>query len=187
MLFISVSIHALLGFGIGFVAPKGTKFTNPTLDIILVQKRTEEKPKEADYLAQVTQDGGGDSPDRERPATPTIAPFLGQQAELVVTPPEPQEAMVSQQTEIEQLTVDRASAHEVAQLDSTVSPDEPGKQGESLENDTLMTDGVPASTLRMDILTNIASNQAEIDERYNNLAKRPRKVFISSRTTEYRF
>lgn len=187
MLFLSASIHALVLFSVDFVAPEGTRFANITLDVILVQKSTEEKPKDADYFAQVSQDGGGDSPDRERPATPTIAPFAGQQAELVVTPPEPQEAMVSQQMTIKQLTVDRPSTHEVAQLDNTISPDEPGKQGESLENDTLMIDGIPASTLRMNISTNIASIQAEIDEISNNLAKRPRKSFINSRTTEYRF
>lgn len=187
MLFISASVHLLLVFGVDFILPQGKKIANPTLDVILVQKRTEDKSKTADYFAQATQEGGGESPERERPSTPTIAPFPDQQADLVVTPPVPQEAMASEQTEIRQLAVDRPSSHQVAQSADTVSPTEPGESGTSLERQTLLIEEVPESTVVADLSTNIASLQAEIDEKLNNLAKRPRKTFVSSSTQEYRF
>jgi protein TonB len=44
-----------------------------SLDVILVEWATEEAPDEADFLAQVTQRGGGESPDLKRPAEPMPA------------------------------------------------------------------------------------------------------------------
>lgn len=44
-----------------------------SLDVILVEWATQEAPDEADFLAQVTQRGGGESPDLKRPAEPMPA------------------------------------------------------------------------------------------------------------------
>lgn len=42
----------------------------PSLDVILVDFATEQAPEVVDFLAQATQRGGGENPDRERPAAP---------------------------------------------------------------------------------------------------------------------
>lgn len=66
---VALGLHAAL-IGLVHFEVLGTRGDHvPTsLDVILVDWATEEAPEEADFLAQVTQRGGGDSPDLERPA-----------------------------------------------------------------------------------------------------------------------
>ena len=61
---LAAGLHAVLFFGINFGV-----FLSPvprladTLDVVLVQWRSEEAPEEADYLAQANQTGGGETTD----------------------------------------------------------------------------------------------------------------------------
>ena len=73
--FLAVVAHAIVIFGITFVHQEHPSERIDTLDIVLVQHRSEEAPEDADYLAQASQDGGGDQAERERLTTPLPAPF----------------------------------------------------------------------------------------------------------------
>ncbi len=59
----SVLLHVVIVLGIGFTAPQILPKTNPlqTLDITLVNTRSDLTPDNPDYLAQVNQEGGGDT------------------------------------------------------------------------------------------------------------------------------
>lgn len=65
---IAASLHALLILGISF-APSEPENQGklPTLDITLVTPRDTPAPEQADYLAQVSQDGGGNTSEKVRP------------------------------------------------------------------------------------------------------------------------
>lgn len=64
----------------------------PSLDVILVDWATDEAPDEADFLAQATQIGGGESPEVGLPAEPPAA-------EPAITEPElPQEEALAEDT-----------------------------------------------------------------------------------------
>ena len=59
---LATGLHALLFFGINFgIDLNPVPRLADTLDVVLVQWRSEEAPAEADYLAQVDQTRGGDT------------------------------------------------------------------------------------------------------------------------------
>jgi len=62
-LLLSVATHAILVFGIGF---KMLHTPEPalTLEVTIAQHRSENEPKNADFIAQVHQLGSGDAPDK---------------------------------------------------------------------------------------------------------------------------
>ncbi len=82
MLFFAAIIHAVIILGLNFDFFDEAKLkAPPALEVILVQKQSAEDPDEADYLAQLSQDGGGNSEDKNRPSEAftanTITPDIG--------------------------------------------------------------------------------------------------------------
>ena len=55
----SIVLHAVLVLGVGF-AYEQPAASLPTLDVILVQSQTTDKAKDADFLANASQLGGGE-------------------------------------------------------------------------------------------------------------------------------
>jgi protein TonB len=87
-LFIAIAAHAIVVLGVTFAPHERARELVSTLDIVLVQHRSEEAPEDVDYLAQANQDGGGESDEAERPATPLRAPFVGPIPDIAMaTPP----------------------------------------------------------------------------------------------------
>jgi protein TonB len=65
----ALGLHAAILLGIGFVLDY-KPLTHPleTLDVVLVNWKSDSKPVEADFLAQASQQGGGESDRAERPS-----------------------------------------------------------------------------------------------------------------------
>ena len=63
---LSIVVHALLILGVGF-AVKGDAPLVPTLEVIFSQTRTALTPKQADFLAAASQEGGGEHDRAQRP------------------------------------------------------------------------------------------------------------------------
>ena len=61
-------LHAAVVLGIRFDYEEHPDAALPSLDVILVQTRSDEAPEQAAYLAQAHQRGGGESDTRERPS-----------------------------------------------------------------------------------------------------------------------
>jgi len=75
--FLATVFHGILILGVTFsIAPAADTTLPPALDIILVQSHTPSDPDEANYLAQVSQKGGGDSEEKSRPRDIFTAPTL---------------------------------------------------------------------------------------------------------------
>jgi len=74
-IFVAVVAHLLVILGVTFTKEDRGRSTMPTLDVVLVQSRTEAPPEDAKLLAQASQDGGGTTDKPKRPATPLVAPF----------------------------------------------------------------------------------------------------------------
>jgi protein TonB len=186
-LFIAALVHVVAIYGVGFAMPKATQTLNTTMEVILVQKSTDKAPKEAEYLAQVNYEGGGESEQKVRPATPTIAPFPDETAEEVFTPPPPQIAAAPKEHQIETLTTDNPAQHEVEQQEEITPPDEPTESGNA-EQTTVFEEYMSENTLFINALAlKLASIQAELDEKFEEYAKRPRQTFINSSTKEYKY
>ena len=68
-LVLAVALHALLFLGVSFgLSLNPVLRLADTLDVVLVQWRSEEEPEKADYLAQATQTGGGETTEKSRPS-----------------------------------------------------------------------------------------------------------------------
>ena len=67
----AVALHALVFFGISFgVVLNPVPRLADTLEVVLVQWRSEDEPEQADYLAQASQKGGGETTEKTRPSEP---------------------------------------------------------------------------------------------------------------------
>ncbi|MEO5566251.1 MAG: energy transducer TonB [Luteimonas sp.] len=63
---LSLLLHGLLILGVGFALESAAPLM-PTLDVILTQTRSALTPKQADFLAQANNQGGGDDDKARRP------------------------------------------------------------------------------------------------------------------------
>jgi len=75
--FLATIFHGMVILGITFsVSPPADSKTSPALDIILVQTKAPDDVEDADYLAQISQKGGGDAEKKARPRELFSAPTL---------------------------------------------------------------------------------------------------------------
>ena len=74
---LATMFHAMVILGITFtIAPPADSKSAPALDIILVQTQSPDEAEKADYLAQVSQKGGGNAEQKARPRELFSAPTL---------------------------------------------------------------------------------------------------------------
>jgi protein TonB len=143
----------------------------PTLDVTLTQTRTDAPPKQADFLSEANQQGGGDSDRALRPreaqlgvvakATPGIAQEL---LTMQAPPPQPLQAQ-------RLLTTTSAQRNVVPPQEAQLSTELPLPTGHELTEQDLQ----------------MARKAAEIAREQQLYAKRPRRKFISASTREYAY
>ena len=165
---LSLLVHGLLILGVGFALESAAPVM-PTLDVILTETSTALSPKQADFLAQASNQGGGEHDKSSRPrdnqsgpvpqADPGVAP-RELRAQSPAPQPTPQARVVSSATGTTIAATPRA----------TPTPSEqalpPG--AEKIERDMRM-----------------ARLAAEIHLRSERYAKRPKRKFVSASTQEY--
>ena len=166
----SAIVHAVVLLGVGFAAPQSPAAA-PSLDVILVATSTLDAPKDADFLANAAQEGGGDLDRAARPTAPASAPI---QQPDPGDAPQPQRAGAPR-TQPEQavpvLTTRAESARQVP-VEETPAPESPS---------------LPEADELSAIEREQARLAAEIDEALQAYAKRPRRKFISAQTREYAY
>jgi len=173
-LFLSIVLNAILILGVGFKLQDQSNQESPlpTLEVILVEKNDSEKPKDADFLAQVDQSGMGNTDNRVTPRTMEAAqdlpvPFEG---DSDVLRPEQTTNQTQPQPQEEVLTSPRESATQVFALEN---PDkQPAEEASSAE---LIKRG-----------QEIARLTAEIRESFEIYSKKEKHRYISASTASYR-
>lgn len=167
-IFLTAIFHGIVILGISFTNNNEKGETAPTLDVILVQAENSKTPLEADYLAQVSQDGGGNSDEKVRPTDMFSAPTLSETPGIA---PEQSVASVykEQQNDQIKLLTQKTSDHSI-NTDKKISKDE---------------QPTPESEQTPDYQAEIARLAAELDKTTEKYAKRPREKFINSRTKEH--
>ncbi len=143
----------------------------PSMEVILVQKQSETTPDDADYLAQVSQDGGGNVNDQVRPTSPTSGPIPKLERGEAPIPVPNTTPTAAERTPVKVLTQ--------ATSEQTTEPVEPREDKPDRPNPTA------AELLRR--TQELARLEAEIGKELEAYAKRPRKKFINARTREYEF
>lgn len=167
---LSLLLHAALILGVGFALEDAAPVL-PTLDVIISQTQSPLTRQQADFLAQVSNSGGGDHDKSSRPRDA--------QAGLV---PQPEEG-VAPQTLRAQTPEPSPAAHNrvIATRDADtvlptprqrpeVDPSQHPRGPQKVEHDLAM-----------------ARLAAEIHLRSQRYAKRPKRKFVSASTREYAY
>ena len=171
---ISLSLHAVL-LSLHFKFPEASRaFQEKALDIILVNARSARKPTDAQALAQVNLDGGGNSEQERRAKTP-LPPSPRQQsgtdleqAQKRVKTLETKQRRLLEQTRSKRLV---PSAHESEAAPQPAPVAEPMPSGRDLMQGAL----------------EMARLQGEIARQTDEYNKRPRVKSLGTRAEEYRF
>ena len=168
-IFFALLFHGIVILGITFVsAPSAKQKIPPSLDVILVNTSNSETPEEADYLAQTSQDGGGNSEEKVRRTDLFSAPTLSKQpgmAQLLAT---------SQQTPVKKQESQKAFITQDASKHKTMSQ----KKQTSKE--------VLEQILKPQQRNERAARMAEeLSLTLQEFAKKPKEKFLNSRTKEY--
>ena len=173
-IFFAIVIHSLIILGISFSNEDRTQPPQklPGLEVTLVQSRADKDIKDADFLAQANQEGGGDTEEKVRPSTEEVPVVpTGETGEVqevvpdtrVATQPEPQR---------QELLTAASSERKIAAGLNTPQV----QQKQNLTAAQLLSRS-----------KEIARLSAEIDQTQRVFAHRPKRKFISARTKEYRF
>lgn len=169
-LLFSLLLHGVLVLGITFQFVKPTP-SLPTLDVTLVNVANQETPVKADFLAQANNTGGGLSDFAARPsqmfsgALPKPDPGTAAQA-VQASNPTPREA-----TPTRMVTTTATGAHTVVS-DTAQTPVDTTEQPTAAE---------------LQRQQDIAQLAAELRNRKEEYAKRPKVKYLTASTREYAF
>lgn len=171
----SLLLHMVVILGVSFTVPKLGELTRlPTLEITLVQTRSDRAPDSPEFLAQANQDGGGDSdkPDIARNPLP-VREIAEQQKGLPAMQPKSERRQNNKREQTAYLT-ERA--------DKKVKPleTEPDKKARETRIPEIGLLTPPEIEER-------ARLNAEISRTWQEYQKRPKRKFVNARTQEYKY
>jgi protein TonB len=169
-LLFSVIAHGVLALGLTFEYEK-SRPSLPSLDVILVQSASGEKPTKADFLAQANNSGGGESEKAVRPSELVSSPISKNDSGVAPKPMQASAPKPQPPTQRELLTQQKSNFN--LQTEHEV-PEQPP---------------LPQPTVR-DVLEKkleMAKLAAEIQQESQAYAKRPKKKYISANTKEYQY
>ncbi len=175
----SILVHMFIILGISFTVPVIIPQLDrlPTLDITLVNTRSDEVPEKVDYLAQANQDGGGDTDLMRTAKSPlpltTLQATVREPAKPQLQPDAPQHAQAPQPEVLAQTNPEQPDL----QLPNPVQP------SESPAPTQINLSTSEATKLQQER----AKLTAELARFWDEYQKRPRRKFLSARTREYKF
>jgi len=168
---VSILLHAVV-LSVHFKLPHALgRATEQALDVILVNSKSARKPSNAQARAQANLDGGGNTDENRRAATPLPPTKASAEGSELVEKRQRVARMEAEQKQILTRLQSERSVSADKRRNEPVPAVPPNISGVDLAGSALA-----AVRLEGQIARNI--------EEYN---KRPRRAFIGARTTEYRF
>lgn len=168
---LSAIFFGVMILSIGFVREDAAPVV-PTLDVILTQTSTTEPPKQADFIAQANNQGGGDRDQALRPRDTQVAVVPKPQAGVAPEAINAQAPLPTTEPSQRLLTTQASSSRRVL-----------------LPEDHVKSDPSPLPTGRqlMQQSLEMARLTAEIERQQELYAKRPKRKFISASTQQYEY
>jgi protein TonB len=169
-LVLAIGIHLAVFFGVTFgVSLKPLPRLADTLDVVLVQWRSQDEPEQADYLAQASQQGGGETTEKSRPAE-----LVSGQLPSALEGADPMQSL-QQRPE---------AALEVREIVAVETASDTALQQTAVEQpEAELPDAAELMQQSMDM----ASLKPETSRQREWQSKLPRRQFISANTKEYEF
>ena len=175
-LFTSILVHMVVILGITFSAPRIRLPGSESLEITLVQTRSDKTPANPQFLAQSNQDGGGTSESRDIARSPLpVQEMSDQNSRMPLAQPEPQRRVKSLNDLIALITGDEARR--------AVTAREPAREKKE-ERSTPERMGLLERNARA---TERARLNAEINRNFQEFQAMPRHKYLNARTQEYKY
>ncbi|MCK7576668.1 MAG: TonB family protein [Chromatiales bacterium] len=175
-LFASILAHMVVILGVSFTAPRIQLPGAETLEITLVQTRSNQAPANPQFLAQANQDGGGTADARDVARSPLpVMEMSDQNDRMPLAQPAPQKPVASLR--------DLVALFTQADAERRVRSPEPQPEKKE-ERATPERMGLPQRQTRE---TERVRLNAEIDRHFSEMQKLPRHTYINARTQEYEF
>ncbi len=165
-LLIATLLHVVLILGVGFSLPEPSQISR-TLEVTLASFKSDESPKQADFLAQENQQGSGTLDKAAAPSTPVQAPFHDSEIREAAPPARKPAA-------------DRAQAPKAA---LTTRASRPTKAEPSRETPEQEQRDAPAPEADSQA-AELASLEAQLAEERQQYAKRPKIWRINAASTQ---
>ena len=156
-LFLAAALHLALILGLGFTLSE-PKQISKTLEITLSTFKSEEKPKDADFLAQDNQLGSGTLEHKASPKTTEQAPFQDTEVRKVTPPAAPPQSTSPAPTKT--VVTTRSRQPEKAEVKQQAQPQPKAQPTPAFDSSQLSAE--------------IASLEAELAQDVERYAKRPR-------------
>ena len=170
---LSIALHAaLLSMHFKFPDLSRSKQQNASLDVVLVNSKTKERPLKADALAQANLDRGGTVDENRRAKTPLPVTEPRHPGKDLAEAQRRQRALEAQQAQL-LAQAREAQARVAPSAQKQPDIDNPGTQ--------------PSGRDLADLALAAMRLQAQIDRQTEEYNRRPRKKFIGANTAEYRF
>lgn len=205
---IAVIVHAMVILGVSFAPEPAPPLRMEGLEVTLVSQKSEQAPIKPDMLAQVNAQGGGSTDGAARPTTP-LAPLPAPTASVAATtlmpqasprtpPLNPLPPAVRQTTSQAAPKPSVAPAHlvkptAVAKLPEaapTAAHATTEAQPAPSPSDAAATEVTPTLPTAAQLITRsfaLASLHAELQQKLDVKATRPRMKFVSASTQEYKY
>ena len=168
-LFMAAAVHAVAVLGITF-GLKDKPAAPPTLEVTLATYQSKERPKEADYLAQINQQGSGTLEERALPSSDQKAEFQSNQIKEV-QPKAQTAAQPKQQPSSETRVVTKAKAAQKVAVTQEAKPKAPKAEVQDQPRK------------RIDLRNEIESLEAMFNEQRQEYARRPRIKRLTAAST----
>ena len=174
-LFFAVVLHALIILGITFSTELMKKpDLVQTMEITLVQSKSDNAPDEAQFLAQANQQGSGNTPDSDQPVAPRQQQ-IATPHKNVGTAPESSPAVMPR----EQTPQTRKQA--------VMSVDQASKQSTARQQSARQQNKTPSASQLIARSMQIASASAEYEQQKLANKKQKRNKFITASTREFKY
>ncbi|WBA81082.1 energy transducer TonB [Endozoicomonas sp. GU-1] len=168
-LFMAGVLHVLIVLGVTF-SFNDKPAPPPTLEVTLASYQSKEKPKEADYLAQINQQGSGTLDEKALPSSDQQAQF--QEDTIKEVQPQSQTAAQPEQTVTEQT---RITTRAKSQQQVSTTDDREKQEPIAVEKDK--------PRKHIDLKNEIASLEAQFHQQRQEFAKRPRIKRLTAAST----
>jgi protein TonB len=175
-LFTSILVHMVVILGVTFSAARIHLPGSESLEITLVQTRSDRGPANPQFLAQANQDGGGTSELRDIARSPLpVQEMSDQNSRMPLAQPEPQRRVNSLSDLIALITGEKARRAVAAR------EPHPSMKEERLTPERM---GLPERNVRE---AERARLNAEINRSFQEFQAMPRHKYLNARTQEYKY
>jgi len=204
---LAIIVHVMIVLGVSFAPEPRPAPKLEGLEITLVTQHSTAPPEKADALAQANLRGGGDSDAPARPSAPIATPLPAPTPAVAAVPPPaapapspPLNPAVPRKLTAQPATPPPARLSKPTPAPVVVAKAKPARDPDSVQSadaaaeaevaEAAAAPSTPTLPSAAQLITRsfaLASLNAELQQKLETHAKRPRQKFISANTQEYRY